>query len=197
MEKDNVEDYIQKLQSIEKQLSEDGESGDLNFMGDLTEILNKLGGEIEEELDTGHIKVDVKVKKLHSNAVLPSYSKEGDAGLDLTVTEVLDNSRQKVKFGFGIAMEIPKGYVGLIFPRSSVHKTKLTLSNCVGVVDSGYRGEVMSIFRKIREVRDPEYKVGDRVAQIIIIPYPTINIVESEELSETERGSGGFGSSGR
>jgi dUTP pyrophosphatase len=97
-----------------------------------------------------------------------------------------------VTYDTGIAIEIPQGYVGLLFPRSSVSKTVLTLSNSVGVIDSGYRGSIMFKFRYPEE--GPVYEVGDRVGQIIIMPYPQISFEEVEELSETERGEGGFGS---
>ena len=138
----------------------------------------------------------VKVKKLHENAVVPSYSKTGDAGMDLTITEIKENNFRQISYGFGIAMEIPLGYVGLVFPRSSVKNQDLLLSNCVGVIDSGYRGEIQSTFKKTNGFDSMKYKVGDRGAQIIILPYPQVFMVESDELSDTERGTGGFGSTG-
>ena len=138
----------------------------------------------------------VKVKKLDSNAVVPSYSKVGDAGMDLTITKEIENTSFSVSYGFGIAMEIPKGYVGLVFPRSSVRNQDLILSNCVGVIDSGYRGELQATFKKTQGLDSIKYKVGERGAQIIILPYPTIYMTEVPELSDTERGSGGFGSTG-
>jgi dUTP pyrophosphatase len=93
-------------------------------------------------------------------------------------------------------MEIPEGYVGLIFPRSSIVKTPLMLKNCVGVIDSGYRGEVKFFFEPGNRP-SKNYEVGDRVGQLIIVPFPTIEPEEAEELSSTERGAGGFGSSGK
>ena len=137
----------------------------------------------------------VKVKKLHENAVIPSYSKPGDAGMDLTITEIKENNFRQISYGFGIAVEIPFGYVGLVFPRSSVKNQDLLLSNCVGVIDSGYRGEIQSTFRKT-DPSEKFYNVGERGAQIIILPYPQVFMVESDELSDTERGTGGFGSTG-
>lgn len=135
------------------------------------------------------------MKKLVPEAVVPAYAKPGDAGLDLTATSVnFDETTRKLKVGFGLAMEIPLGYVGLLFPRSSVHKSGLIMSNCVGVIDSGYRGEVCSIFY-VPEGAKP-YAVGDRCAQLIVMPYPQVQTVEAEELSETARGTGGFGSTG-
>ena len=144
----------------------------------------------------------VKIKKLHPNAVVPQYAKAGDAGMDLVATSILSNTTFDITFGMGIALEIPDGFVGLIFPRSSIRKTDLALTNCVGVVDSGYRGELQATFKKVygkNDVRigETDYKVGDRIAQIIILPYPQIEFNEVEELSNTERGDGGFGSTGK
>ena len=137
----------------------------------------------------------LRMKKLVPEAVVPAYAKPGDAGLDLTATSVkFDEATRKLKVGFGLAMEIPFGYVGLLFPRSSVHKTGLVMSNCVGVIDSGYRGEVCSVFY-VPEGAQP-YAVGDRCAQLIVLPYPQIQTEEASELSETARGTGGFGSTG-
>ena len=138
----------------------------------------------------------IKIKKLHPSAIIPSYAKAGDAGLDLTITTIKDESFQ-VTYGFGIALEIPEGYVGLVFPRSSIKKTELILSNSVGVIDSGYRGELQATFKKTNGLDSLSYKVGDRIAQIMIVPYPQIQFEEVEELSNTERGEGGFGSTGK
>lgn len=138
----------------------------------------------------------IKIKKLHPNAVIPKYAKQGDAGMDLTVTKSTVIGYRKFKVDFGIAMEIPTGYVGLIFPRSSIHKTGLSLSNSVGVIDSGYRGEISAVFNVCDAGGDP-YIVGQRAAQIIIMPYPQVEFEEAEELSETSRGTGGFGSTGK
>ena len=133
--------------------------------------------------------------KLDAGAIIPKYAKAGDAGMDLyAVTESFDEHGNYV-YGTGLAMEIPEGYVGLIFPRSSISKTAHSLRNAVGVIDSGYRGEIMLKF-DINTLNSPVYKVGDRIAQIIILPYPQVEFEEAWELSKTERGTGGFGSSG-
>ena len=108
----------------------------------------------------------VKIKKLSEDAVIPSYSKSGDAGMDLTITKEIENTSFSVSYGFGIAMEIPKGHVGLVFPRSSVRNQDLILSNCVGVIDSGYRGELQATFNK-NEGPIEKYQIGDRIAQIM------------------------------
>lgn len=150
--------------------------------------------------------MEVRIKKLHPNAVIPTYAKDGDAGMDLTAVTKSYDRDGNIVYGTGLAFEIPKGYVGLVFPRSSLSRLDIALSNCVGVIDSGYRGEVTVKFKPAmlfnREQRpiilnNRIYEVGERVAQIIIIPYPKITFVEADELSETERGAGGYGSSGK
>ena len=119
--------------------------------------------------------------------------------MDLTVTDAYRTPNNMLKWivRFGIAMEIPEGYVGLIFPRSSIHKTSMRLTNAVGVIDSGYRGEISAVFDVSGYDEVNFYNVGDRAAQIIIMPYPHVEFEEAEELSSTERGTGGFGSSGK
>jgi dUTP pyrophosphatase len=138
--------------------------------------------------------MQVKIKKLNPNAVIPSYAKVGDAGMDLVITDIKSENTFDITYGFGISMEIPKGFMGLVFPRSSIRKTDLVLSNSVGVIDSGYRGEIQATFKK---TGGAVYKIGDRGAQIIIMPHPSIEFQEVEELTNTERGEGGFGSTGK
>ena len=141
----------------------------------------------------------VNIKKLHPDAVIPTYAKEGDAGMDLVATSIISETHTQITYGLGVALEIPNGFVGLVFPRSSIRKTRLQLSNSVGVIDSGYRGELQATFNKIHttiENQKNDYKVGDRVAQIMIIPHPSIDFQEVEYLSNTQRGEGGFGSTG-
>ena len=142
----------------------------------------------------------IKIKKLHPKAVIPNYAKIGDAGMDMVITDIKGETEWNISYGFGISMEIPEGFMGLVFPRSSIRKTDLILSNSVGVIDSGYRGELQATFNKITttiENQKNDYKVGDRVCQIMIIPYPPIEFIEADELSNTERGEGGFGSTGK
>ena len=142
--------------------------------------------------------MDVKIKKLHPDAVIPAYSKPGDAGLDLTATSIMGDSYDNIVYGTGLAVEIPEGYVGLLFPRSSNSKTDLYLTNHVGVIDSGYRGELMFKFRPINGIVDASiYGVGDRIGQLMILPYPKINFIQTNELTETERGDAGYGSTGK
>jgi dUTP pyrophosphatase len=140
----------------------------------------------------------VKIKKLHKNAVIPAYAKPGDAGLDLTATSVVTDEYGNVVYGTGLAIEIPFGYAGLLFPRSSNSKTDLYLTNHVGVVDSGYRGEIMFKYRPYNGLVDSKvYSVGERVGQIVLLPYPSVSFEEVEQLSDTERGEGGYGSTGK
>ena len=144
--------------------------------------------------------MQIKIKKLSPNATIPTYAKNGDAGMDMVATKIISDTLDSVTYGTDIAMEIPEGFVGLVFPRSSIRKTHLFLSNSVGVIDSGYRGELQATFKKIQGVSNntlDNYKVGDRIAQIMIIPHPTIEFEEADELSDTERGEGGFGSTGK
>ena len=210
MEKEDVENYLKQLEEFEKTIGSDDEDEiDLNFVSELNELLNKLQEDLStppiteqnifnnQQTGTMNSGVLVKVKKLDPNAVIPSYSKVDDAGMDLTITREIENTSFSVSYGFGIAMEIPQGFVGLVFPRSSIRNQDLILSNCVGVIDSGYRGEIQATFKKTNGLDSIKYKVGERGAQIIILPYPTIYMTEVPELSDTERGSGGFGSTGK
>lgn len=135
----------------------------------------------------------IKFKRLHPDAKIPHYTHHGDAGMD--VYAISKEEKEKfVEYKTGLAFEIPFGYVMLIFPRSSVSNKDLILANCVGVLDSGYRGELIFRFKKFGE---DVYGVGDRIGQILIIPYPILEIEEVDELSETSRGGGGFGSTGK
>lgn len=138
----------------------------------------------------------ILIKKLVETAVVPTYAKMGDAGLDLTATSATYNSDGTVTYGTGLAMEIPYGYVGLLFPRSSISDVDLLLSNSVGVIDSGYRGEVKLKMKPIGLCKK-FYSVGERVGQLIIIPIPSVEFELATELSKSERGTGGYGSTGR
>lgn len=137
----------------------------------------------------------VKVKRMHPDAVIGKYAKPGDAGIDLTAVDVI-YSDDKVTYDTGLAFEIPEGHVGLLFPRSSNSKKDLLLTNSVGVLDSGYRGSVKFVYRHATDAAPSLYEVGDRIGQLLILPYPSVELVEAEELSETERGAGGYGSTG-
>lgn len=180
----------------------------------------------------------IKIKKLNDKAVIPTYAHSTDAGLDLTATSIKhDFGKDVFIYGTGLAVEIPEGYVGLLFPRSSNRNTEAYMTNHVGVIDAGYRGEVMVCYKNrtttniADEISDiaidlydlidknnkfsngddsvenmseinrnavkQPYDVGDRIAQLIIIPYPHIEFEEVDELSDTDRGANGHGSTGR
>ena len=190
----------------------------------------------------------VKIKKLVPEAVIPAYAKDGDMGMDVTATSVeYDKKLDCFVYHTGLAFEVPRGYGMLIFPRSSNRKTNSYMTNHVGILDSGYRGElllcfkykeslsfILSSFRSDKfieklannvDVKDAKslavavikttndiasndidltnfmmnfapYKAGDRIGQIVIVPYPTIEFEETDTLSESERGIGGHGSTG-
>ena len=140
---------------------------------------------------------DLKIKKLDSNAKIPTYGTIDSAGADLYALldeEIIINPSETVIIPTGISMAIPKGYVGLIYARSSLGtKRGLAPANKVGVIDSDYRGEVkVVLFNQSKNVQKIE--PNERIAQIVITPYMKVNFTEVSELSETERGEGGFGS---
>ena len=160
----------------------------------------------------------VRYKKLVPEAKAPYRKYDDDAGYDLFAVSKIETDKY-IEYGTGIAIEIPKYYVGLVFPRSSVTEKNLILKNCVGIIDTEYRGEIRCRFARIpttefkdllmwtknekKNIRghieivwskENQYEIGDRVAQLIIIPIPSVELIESDELSETERGASGFGS---
>jgi dUTP pyrophosphatase len=139
----------------------------------------------------------VKFRKLVPEAVTPQYAQYGDAGMDLTATS-FRVSDTFMEFGTGIAVQIPYGYVGLLFPRSSITKSAqgVSLKNSVGVIDSNYRGEILVRFELPYSGHTVGNipVVGDKVAQLLVIPYPTVHMEEVQELSDSNRGQGGFGS---
>lgn len=142
--------------------------------------------------------MDVKFKKLHDDAKIPSYAHDTDAGLDLTAvsfTQEFDKSNKLVLvYHTGLAVEIPEGYVGLIFMRSSISNKSISLTNAVAVIDSGYRGELLLKYKITTDSLPTIYQPGEKIGQLIIIPYPKINPIETEELSSSDRNEGGFGS---
>lgn len=164
------------------------------------------------------------------NAVAPIKSHKGDAGYDLTAASIeVDKDSGIITYDSGIAVEIPEGYVGLAFPRSSIYKKELALTNCVGVIDAPYRGSIKAKFDTrltywtfantddfqnsvedgklpvyLDELNQKEedlcnldiYKIGERFIQLVILPIPDIQFEESEDLSDSSRGEGGYGSTG-
>ena len=141
-----------------------------------------------------------RIKKLNDRAIIPTRGSEDAAGYDLYANNkqrLLINGGETVKVGTGIAMEIPEGYFGAIFARSGLAtKQGLRPANCVGVVDSDYRGElIVALHNDSNESR--EIMPNDRIAQLVIMPYLTVDFVESDTLDDTDRGEGGFGSTGK
>lgn len=139
---------------------------------------------------------DLKFKKLRSNAILPDKTHALDACFDLYASEEIKNDEYNLWFALGLAVEIPDNHVGLIFPRSSISLQHLSLANCVGVIDSTYRGEIEVRFKKTAVSFPTPYSVGMKIAQILVIPIPQFKPVFVRNLSNTVRGSGGFGSTG-
>lgn len=152
----------------------------------------------------------VNIKKLDPYAQLPTYGTDGSAGLDFTalnlkyhylddITDLNDYRSSQLKFieyGTGLSIEIPQGFVGLIFPRSSITNRGLILANSVGVIDSDYRGEIKFRFKRHPHLSGAEYKIGEKIGQIVIMPIPKIELEEVKELNNTKRGEGGYGSTG-
>lgn len=144
--------------------------------------------------------MNIKVKKLKPGATVPTMGSKFAAGADLYSAEdadvIIEPSETKF-IGTGLAMEIPEGYVGLVYARSGLAcKRGLAPANKVGVVDSDYRGEIkVALHNHGKEAQTVEK--GERIAQMVIAPYLSVNYEEADALSETERGEGGFGSTGR
>lgn len=150
-------------------------------------------------IDKNDRNMELKFKRLSEDAILPIRANKSDAGLDLTATritqEINECGQLILVYHSDLAVEIPEGYVGLLFPRSSVAKKSLIATNCVGVIDSGYRGEIMSKMRSTTDVVPAIFKPGERFAQLVIVALPEITIAEAAELSDSDRGDNGFGSS--
>ena len=143
---------------------------------------------IEEDMNV------LKFKKLVENAVTPKKATHDSNGFDLTATsKKWSDEFQAYVYGTGIAVEIPKGYLGLLFPRSSVRKYALSMANCVGVIDTDFRGEMLATFRPTMPGQAKVYNVGDKCCQLVIIEAPEFELEEVDELSETERGTKGHG----
>lgn len=153
-------------------------------------------------------------RKLNDKAVVPVKAHSTDAGYDLTAISREFDADGNVVYHFGLAIEIPEGYAGLIFPRSSICKKDLALTNSVGVIDTGYRGEITAKFKVAQRVHGDMkalpntavvenwntatlYAVGERVAQLIIQKVEDVQWQEVDSLGKSERGTGGYGSTGK
>lgn len=144
--------------------------------------------------------MELKITKLYPEAKLPSFAHEGDAGMDLYVHRVIEDTANQITYGLGIAVKIPDNHVGLIFPRSSIRKYDLTLANSVGVIDSPFIGELQATFNKTNPgyFDGKYYDIDERCCQLVVLPLARFDIKEVDSLSNitTTRGEGGFGSSG-
>ena len=149
-----------------------------------------------------------------SNAVIPSKAHPTDAGFDMVATSKVETA-DYIEYGTDIAIKLPEGHCALLFPRSSVSKKDLFLCNSVGLIDENYTGEIKFRFKRspkyqyytfkrffrfitevfVEPITYKEYEVGDKIGQIVILPTPSVEFLEVEKLPETDRGSGGFGSS--
>lgn len=139
----------------------------------------------------------LKVKLEHPEAKMPTKATDGSAGWDLyAVTETLNGKDRFLEYSLGISMSIPAGHVGLIFPRSSISKTDLSLANAVGVIDSDYRGILTARYKSLVPAGTRKYNIGDRVAQLVIVKLPDVELEQVDTLDDTTRGTGGYGSSG-
>lgn len=142
--------------------------------------------------------MNIKFKRLTENAIAPVKAHAADAGFDLTcssiTTEINERGQLIIVYHTGLAFEIPEGYFGALVPRSSIANKTLTLTNCIGVIDAGYRGEVMAKMKATTDVIPAVYKEGERFAQLLILPVPEVQFEESTELSESDRGENGYGS---
>ena len=156
----------------------------------------KYGHKAAIEKLKSQLPAKLQIKLLYPDSKMPTRAHEWDAGLDLYARFVEDHVEYPgYLISTGIAAHIPEGYVGLIFPRSSIRNTDLILKNSVGVIDSGYTGEIMFTFQRLKK-HDRNYHHGDKIGQLVILPLPKIEIEVVDKLPETERGDNGHGSTG-
>src|SRR5690625_1540326 len=138
----------------------------------------------------------VKIKKLHPDFKMPFKKHATDACYDVYATSKEDLGDGRIKYGLGFSAELPEGTRLDLRSRSSIHKTGLILSNCIGTGDEGYTGEYMAVFYHVIPTLPP-YEVGDRILKIHVENVNQIEFEEVNELSQTERGNGGYGSTGK
>lgn len=143
-------------------------------------------------------RITLRIKRLDSDIELPSYAYCGDAGLDIRANEDVDlKPHERVLVSTGLAIAIPDGYAGFMQPRSGLAiKRGLSIVNTPGLIDAHYRGELKVILINLDESRSIHIDRGERIAQLVIQEVPTVDLVEVDELDATDRGTGGFGSSG-
>ena len=139
----------------------------------------------------------IKVKKTHPDAVIHPRKHDDDAGMDLSVVEIVkDLSAEVVMYDTGIAVEAPEGFYTEVIPRSSTSKMGISLANGTGIIDPSYRGSIKLAIRFNESLHSPKDLIGRRLAQLLIKPLHIMEVIEVDELSDTNRGSGGFGSTG-
>lgn len=181
-EKKEIEEYVKKLKEIEDKLNnldEDHDYNDDEFfetlenLNDIQETLKSFEKPIKPKFLSD---INVKVKRTRDDAVVPFYSIENNTALDLTITNIISETNKEITYGYGLAFEIPEGYVGLIFCKSSIKNYDLTLSNCVSIIHSGNKDEVTTTFNKYLMENINMYKIGDKPVQLLIIPYPKIKL---------------------
>lgn len=144
--------------------------------------------------------MNLKFKKLNKSAIQPSYMKDGDAGLDLIATTIVKNSLFSVWYNTDVAIEIPKNHFGMLLPRSSItNDGNLHLANSVGILDSGFRGGIQLRFNRTLKgfFTKQKYNVGDKIAQLIIVPFKNVTLEEVEHLSKTNKNTGKYGSTNK
>lgn len=142
--------------------------------------------------------MNLNFKLMNDKAKAPVKGSAGAIGFDLhaSAIEIVEKPDYGyIEYDTGIAVAIPEGYGGYLFPRSSVSKTGLILANCVGVIDQDYRGSIKARFKYIPSTK--KYKVGERICQLVILPTPTVELTQVDDLDSTERDTGSFGSTGQ
>jgi dUTP pyrophosphatase len=143
--------------------------------------------------------MELPVQRLAATATMPTRATAGDAGLDLYASEAARlEPGARASVGTGLAIEIPEGHAGLVLPRSGwAAKHGISLVNAPGLIDAGYRGEVRVLLLNTDGEEAFEISEGDRIAQLLVVPFASLEPVEADSLAESERGGGGFGSTGR
>ena len=141
--------------------------------------------------------IELPIRRLHDAAVLPAHAYEGDAGLDLAAAEAATIAPgERATVGTGLALELPEGYAGFVLPRSGLAAQHgISVVNGPGLIDAGYRGEVRVVLLNTDGEDAFEVEVGMRIAQLVVMPVPSVRVVEALELAASERGERGFGSS--
>lgn len=189
MDKVKIEDYLKKLKEIDSRLNNENEYDDGVF-DDINEIIKNLDVDFKNDVvSNDDLYLKVKVKKLNKAAVIPEYAKLGDAGLDLTITRIIDETEEKIVYGTDLSLEIPLGYVGLVFPRSSIRKYQLSLTNCVGVIDCVPKGTKIktingeiSVEELFENPSTPIFSYNEEKNKIEVDYITDMWIVENKEL---------------